>query len=50
MSFSPKQFAPVAVECPFLDQPCVNGAVQGFHCRLRSAEAGERRAFGSLSE
>jgi hypothetical protein len=41
MSFSPKQFAPVAVECPFLDQPCVKGPVQGFHCRLRSAEVGE---------
>ncbi len=41
MPFSPKQFAPVAVECPFIDQPCVQGAVQGFHCRLRSAEVGE---------
>jgi hypothetical protein len=41
MSFSPKQFAPVSVECPFLDQPCIQGAVQGFHCRLRSAEVGE---------
>lgn len=35
MSFSPKPFSPVAVECPFLDQPCVESAVQGFSCRLR---------------
>ncbi len=41
MSFSPDQFAPVAVDCPFLDQPCVQGAVQGFHCRLRAPKAGE---------
>jgi hypothetical protein len=41
MPFSPQQFAPVAVECPFLDQPCVQGAIQGFHCRLRAPKAGE---------
>jgi hypothetical protein len=41
MPFSPKQFAPIAVECPFLDQPCVQGPVQGFHCRLRAAKPSE---------
>jgi hypothetical protein len=41
MPISPKPFSPVAVECPFLDQPCEQGALQGFHCRLRSANAGE---------
>jgi hypothetical protein len=45
MSFSLEQFAPVGVECPFLDQPCVQGPVQGFHCRLRAPKAGETESL-----
>ncbi len=45
MPFSPQQFAPVAVECPFLDQPCVQGALQGFHCRLRAPKAGKTESL-----
>lgn len=45
MSFSLEQFAPVSVECPFLDQPCVQGPVQGFHCRLRAPKASETESL-----
>jgi hypothetical protein len=45
MPFSLEQFTPIAVECPFLDQPCVQGAVQGFHCRLRAPKAGETESL-----
>jgi hypothetical protein len=45
MSFFLEQFAPVGVECPFLDQPCVQGPVQGFHCRLRAPKADETESL-----
>jgi hypothetical protein len=41
MPFSPKPFAPVDVNCPFLDQPCPQGALQGFECQLRVLQKGE---------
>ncbi|MDZ7289072.1 MAG: hypothetical protein ONB44_15425 [candidate division KSB1 bacterium] len=38
MSFSPEPFAPVAVDCPFMDRPCPQGAAQGLQCQLRVAQ------------
>jgi hypothetical protein len=40
MPFSPEQFKPVSMECPFLNQPCPQGEMQGFGCRIRAIQTG----------